>query len=94
MTIDTNVKVTDLIIWGTAIIALLKLIITNRDILRNVVRMVGEHEKKINRMQAVIDEHDDIIIRNGLDLRADYNLTRRHRIAHPEDYSEPEDSNS
>lgn len=79
MVIDTSVKLTDIIIWGTAVAAVIKLIITNRDILRNVIRMVADHEKRITHLQTVLDEHDDIIIRNGLDLRADRNLTRRQR---------------
>lgn len=84
MTFDTNIKISDLMIGGTALFAAMKIILSNRDILKNLIRVTGEHEKKIADLKLTVEEHDDIIIRNGLDLRADRNLTRRRKYDPPD----------
>lgn len=84
MIIDYSVRLSDLLLWGSVAGTAFKIILTNRDILKNTIRMVADHESRIKEIKSIVDDHDDVIIRNGLDLKADRNLQRRRHVARPE----------
>lgn len=68
-TVDTQIHLSDLLLFGGALVAFVKMFVSNRDILRDLVKAMGTLTKDVDRIEDRQQQHHEWLIRDGLDLR-------------------------
>ena len=64
---DWTLRVSDILIFGAGIWAFTKVFLTNRDILRDLVKGMHDLKEMVERVNDRLELHHEWLIRSGLD---------------------------
>lgn len=78
-TVDTQIHLSDLLLFGGVLVAFVKMFVSNRDILRDLVKAMTTLTSDVNRIDERQEQHHEWLIRDGLDRRTS---TERRQYRH------------